>query len=69
MCNDARIQQVSNPKYCYETGCLVSVADTYPIHCHRIDNLLWTEIDNATHLRRAYDLIYPRIQEVDEAFA
>ena len=68
MCNDARIQQVFNPKYCYETGCLVSVAGTYPIHCHRIDDLLWTEIDNATHLRRAYDLIYPRIQEVDETF-
>ncbi len=68
MCKVAQLEQVSNPKCCYETDCLVSVAASYPIYCHKIDDLLWTEIDNATHMRRAIDIVHPQILEVDESF-
>ena len=65
MCADTKKAIVENPMYCYETDCLVSVARNYPIHCHRVDRLIWSEIDDATHLRRARDLIYPQLVEVD----
>jgi len=65
MCTDAAAAFEGAPNYCYETDCLVSVARNYPIHCHRVDQLIWSEIDDATHLRRARDLIYPQLMEVD----
>jgi choline kinase len=65
MCADAAAAFDSSPGYCYETDCLVSVGKNYPIHCHRVDHLIWSEIDNATHLRRARDLVYPKLMEVD----
>ena len=68
MCADTKNAVTGNPMYCYETDCLVSVAKHYPIHCHRVDHLIWSEIDDATHLRRARDLVYPQLMEVDRDF-
>ena len=65
MCDDVATEMTVNPKYCYETDCLVSVSRNYPIHCHRVDHLIWSEIDDATHLRRARDLIYPQLMNID----
>ena len=45
----------------YETDCLVGVAAHYPVYCHTIDDLLWSEIDDASHLERASKIIYPVI--------
>ena len=61
MCDDAGRAFETRPTYCYETDCLVSVAREYPVPCHRIDDLAWTEIDNTEHLRRASESIHPRI--------
>jgi 2-aminoethylphosphonate-pyruvate transaminase len=41
--------------------CLSDLAETEDIPYHRIDDLVWTEIDNADHYHRALELIYPRI--------
>lgn len=45
----------------YETDCIVDAAASQDIHCHLVDDLLWAEIDDDHHLRRARTLIYPAI--------
>lgn len=45
----------------YETGCLVAAARSLPVYCPLVDDLLWAEIDDEDHLRRAQELIYPAI--------
>jgi choline kinase len=47
----------------YETDALVAVGQERPIVCPRIDDLLWAEIDDASHLDRARKIIYPAIRE------
>ena len=41
------------PKAEYETGGLVEVAARRPVHCRRVDGLVWAEIDDENHLARA----------------
>ncbi|MBF0382871.1 MAG: phosphocholine cytidylyltransferase family protein [Magnetococcales bacterium] len=45
----------------YETDCLVDVAAKKTVHYHMISDLLWTEIDDESHLQRASSQIYPAI--------
>ena len=45
----------------YETDCLVETARRYPVYGCLVPDLVWAEIDDADHLERARDLIYPRI--------
>jgi choline kinase len=40
---------------------LVAAARERPVHCQLVADLLWAEIDDASHLDRAVRLIYPRI--------
>ncbi len=47
----------------YETDCLVAVAAGRPIPYLLLDDLLWTEIDDASQLQRAVELIHPAIME------
>jgi 2-aminoethylphosphonate-pyruvate transaminase len=49
----------------YETDCLVAAAAERPIACPVVPDLLWGEIDDPAHLRRARELIYPRIEALD----
>lgn len=49
----------------YETDCLVDASKQIPIACPVVDDLLWCEIDDETHLVRAQKEIYPRVQELD----
>jgi choline kinase len=51
----------------YETDGLVTVAQTDPVHYTRIDNLLWGEIDDQSHLHRVKERIYPLICQQDYA--
>lgn len=51
----------------YETGCLVGVAQHYPVYYHLIPDLLWSEIDDAAHLARARSAVYPAIVQRDGA--
>jgi 2-aminoethylphosphonate-pyruvate transaminase len=48
----------------YETDCLVAAAAERPIACPVVSDLMWAEIDDAAHLKRARDL-YPRIAALD----
>jgi 2-aminoethylphosphonate-pyruvate transaminase len=44
----------------YEAA-LVGAAGNVPIHCHLAPELLWSEIDNEDHFKRASESIYPAI--------
>ncbi len=46
----------------YETA-LTTISRHYPIRVDKIEDLIWTEIDMASHLNRARDIIYPRIKQ------
>jgi choline kinase len=49
------------PKADYETG-LVAAAALHPMLCHRVQDLVWSEIDDDRHLKRAAALVYPRLR-------
>lgn len=40
----------------YETDAMVAAARTTPIYCLTIDDLLWSEIDDANHYQRAIEI-------------
>lgn len=48
-------------RMCYETDALVEVAQRRPICVHRVDGLLWGEIDDAGHYERVQRVIAPRV--------
>ena len=52
--------------YNYETDALVASAKEIDIDCLLVENLLWAEIDDDIHLKRAKDLIYPMIQSKEK---
>jgi 2-aminoethylphosphonate-pyruvate transaminase len=49
----------------YETDCLVLAARTRPMDCVKVEDLVWCEIDNLDHLRRARTVIYPAVVAKD----
>lgn len=49
----------------YETDALVAVAEEISIPCLIIDDLIWSEIDDHSHLKRAKEEIYPKVIETD----
>lgn len=51
----------------YETDGLVAAAREQAIACPVVADLLWGEIDDPGHLRRARELLYPRIAALDAA--
>ena len=53
----------------YETDCLVAAAKEHPIFCHKIETLLWGEIDNYEHYMRAKDIIYPQIIKKKDSYS
>lgn len=53
----------------YETDCLVAAGRERPIACPVVPDLLWGEIDDPAHLRRAREQLYPRIVALDAALA
>ena len=46
----------------YETDALVSCAKNNNIDCLLVPDLVWAEIDDYTHLKRAKEIVYPEIQ-------
>ena len=48
--------------YDYETGALVDSSKEIDIDCFLVEDLIWAEIDDPDHLKRAIDLIYPMIK-------
>lgn len=51
----------------YETDCLVAAGRQRAIACPLVEDLLWAEIDDAQHLARARDSVYPAIVAADAA--
>jgi choline kinase len=45
----------------YETDCLVAAGAEQAIACPLIEDLVWSEIDDPAHLRRATTSVYPDI--------
>ena len=45
----------------YETDCLVAAGRERPIACPLVPDLLWAEIDDPAHLRRAREQVYPKL--------
>jgi len=48
--------------YAYETDCLVAAAKSWEIACPVVENLIWAEIDDPDHLKRARTEIWPRLK-------
>ena len=51
---------------CYEEHGLTRLSQQFPITCIKIENLIWCEIDDLSHLNRAKNL-YNKICEQDQA--
>ncbi len=51
--------------YEYEAEGFVQAAQTQAIHCLCINDLAWSEIDDPNHLERAKNIIYPRLESLD----
>lgn len=62
MLRKARHAFTSSLRYDYETDCLVAAAQERPIACPLIPDLVWAEIDDPEHLRRALEIVYPELQ-------
>lgn len=45
----------------YETAGLAACAHQVPVSCPLVPDLLWAEIDDLSHLRRAQERVYPAI--------
>lgn len=50
----------------YETDGFVRAAKRRNIYCHKVENLIWCEIDDYGHYRNAKERIYPRIMASKE---
>ena len=48
----------------YEIDCLVAAARVIPISCPVVEDLIWCEIDDETHLARARNEVYPVVKEL-----
>jgi len=47
--------------YDYETDCLVAAAQNWEIFCPVVQDLVWGEIDDPSHLKRANEVLLPKL--------
>jgi 2-aminoethylphosphonate-pyruvate transaminase len=52
----------------YDSGCLARVAKKREVYACVVGDLLWAEVDNEDHLKRAKEKIYPEIIKRDHSF-
>jgi 2-aminoethylphosphonate-pyruvate transaminase len=57
----ANLKFVTSLKFDYETDGLVDTAKYYPVYCTVVEDLIWAEIDDQSHLERAQKAIYPNL--------
>jgi len=57
--------EIPVPSDFHYEDCLSNVAANYEIGYHKVEDLIWTEIDDAYHYQRALDLIVPRLKIAD----
>lgn len=60
MCNE--FEKINNVRLEYETG-LVAASSESPIKVLKVQDYIWCEIDDANHLDRAINNIYPKIKK------
>ena len=48
----------------YEVDCLVEAAGLVQVPCHLVEDLIWCEIDDESHLARAQKEVHPRLMQV-----
>ncbi len=58
----------TNLNWEYDTGCISNVAKRADIFATKVEDLVWSEVDNEEHLNRAKKTIYPKIMERDLQF-
>jgi choline kinase len=58
----------TNLNWEYDTGCISNVAKRTEIFATKVNDLVWSEVDNEEHLNRAKQTIYPKIMERDLLF-
>jgi 2-aminoethylphosphonate-pyruvate transaminase len=68
MCAHARTVFAESKHLEYEQA-LVAAARTIRVECPVVPDLVWTEIDDEHHLKRARDVVYPRIAAREAAYA
>lgn len=68
MLNEADHFFKTNLNWEYDTGCMSTVAKKHKIYTTKVDDLVWSEVDNEEHFNRAKQLIYPKIVERDLQF-
>jgi len=53
---EAYFSQTGSLHMDYETDAMVAASRTVPVHCITVDDLLWSEIDDVAHYRRALEI-------------
>lgn len=62
MCEIAEAAFRQSRHFDYETGCLVEAGRRRPIACPVVPDLLWGEIDDAGHLSRVRERVWPELE-------
>jgi len=65
MCNFAEAKYKLNKMGIHYEDAMVGVSQQVDFHVRVEPDLAWCEIDDASHLRRATELVYPKIQQRD----
>jgi len=55
--------EVPFPSNFHYEDCISAVCSRIPVRYLKVEDIIWTEIDDPSHYRRALNLIYPRILE------
>ncbi|MEH7331960.1 2-aminoethylphosphonate--pyruvate transaminase [Neobacillus drentensis] len=67
MCDYAKSSFIKNELLDYESA-LIGISKQIKLYVDKLDNLIWCEIDNETHLLRAKQFIYPMIKMKEKNF-
>lgn len=65
MCQLAKVYFETSKHMDYETQALVQAAQQYPVYTHVVSDLIWSEIDDESHLNRALLSVYPSLLNKD----
>lgn len=62
----AKEDYVHNEKNYHYEEVIFKLSKTYPIKCRLLNDLSWIEIDNENDLKRAIEIIYPKIKKKEK---
>lgn len=62
----AKEDYVNNEKNYHYEEVIFELSKTHPIKCRLINELSWIEIDNINDLKRAIEIVYPKIKEKEK---